>query len=126
MKRDNLPRASHTYEPAVSIGTPPFTGTKVAEGTFGIGALNALFTTPTTLGTDLKLSDEVMGWGGDRYVVFDTPEKRTCFRLDVAMDTEKDRLELKGQLQTFADSVSARVSEPTRDRLRLESCNTSG
>ncbi len=112
-------------EPAVSIATPPFTGTKLGEGTFGIGALNALFTTPTSLSADLKLSDAVMGWGGDRYVVFDSPEKRTCFRLDVAMDSEKDRLELKGQLQTFADSVSARVSEPAKDRLRLESCSTS-
>ncbi len=109
-------------ERAISVATPPFDGTKVVEGVFGVGGLNALFTTPRTMSSDFKVSDAVEGWGGDRYVVFTTPDKRTCLRLDVAMDTDKDRLELKQQLEGFAESNSANVSEPATDRLRLDSC----
>lgn len=111
-----------TRERAVPVSTPPFQGAKLVEGVLGIGSLNALLTTPQTIAEDFKLSEAAKGWGGDRYVVFTTSDKRTCFRLDIAMDTEKDRIELRDRLQVFAESNVSKVSEPAKDRLRLDSC----
>ncbi len=110
-------------EPAKNVAMPSFSGTKLSEGVLGIGGINALLTTPASFTSDLALSSASQGWGGDRYVVFTSEDKRTCFRLDVAMDTDKDLDELKTALDELASDTDAKVSEPKPGIVRFDSCD---
>jgi hypothetical protein len=110
-------------ELAKVVPIPSFSGTKLSDGVFGIGGINALLMTPSTFGTDLSLSDAAKGWGGDHYVVFVAKDKRTCFRLDASMDTTKDLEELRAALDQLASDFNGKVSAVNAGTVRFESCD---
>jgi hypothetical protein len=110
-------------ESAKSVPIPPFSGSKLSEGVLGIGGINALLTTPASFGPDMTLSSASKGWGGDHFVVFKGDDKRTCFRLDVRMDTDKDLGELKSALSQLASDIDAKVSTPSSEIVRFDSCD---
>jgi hypothetical protein len=110
-------------EPAIPVARPPFSGTKLSEGVFGVGGLNALLSTPASFGGELQLSSDVVGWGGDRYVVYQRTDKRTCLRLDVAMDSPEDLKELQAALQDPAELSSGTVTLAKPDLIRFDSCD---
>jgi hypothetical protein len=110
-------------EAAKVIPVPTFSGTKITEGVLGVGGLNALLTTPQNFGGD-SLSSAAKGWGGDHFVVFKGKDKRTCFRLDVSMDTAEDLGELKDALTEFGSELNGKVSEPQAGLLRFDSCDS--
>lgn len=67
---------------------------------------------------------EVKGWGGDRYVVWDdTDGSGVCVRVDWAMDSSDALAELQRRVgERVIGDPSARVEQPSSDRLRLTRC----
>lgn len=65
--------------------------------------------------------DTASGWGGDALTVYRDSGDRECLRWTIAMDTPRDRKELRAGLDQWAAGVGAAISE-IGDWLRIDRC----
>ncbi len=108
----------------VPVPAVPAGATVLDRGVVGAASLDALLATRETL-TDVDRIDAAAdGWGGDAYVVW-RAGARVCMRMDVVMDTPKDRTELRAALGRFAAPLTdAKLEDRAGGVLRLTSCGT--
>lgn len=101
-------------EPEVKVDAPKPHGTVVDRGELGEYGLQLV------LGGALdpaEVNTAAAGWGGDRYVTWRTgsgPRRRDHFAATIAMDTERDAIELAAAFDGW--SRNHRTAHATRDR----------
>ncbi|MGI9597783.1 MAG: hypothetical protein ACR2QK_16585, partial [Acidimicrobiales bacterium] len=99
----------------VDVERPPADGRVLADGTMGELLLRVWFG-----------PQAAVGWGGDRYVVWESGP-HTCVTVDLAADTSSDLAEMMGAAQRWADlRPEDRTVEPLdsvdRALLRVSGC----
>ena len=65
--------------------------------------------------------DTASGWGGDALSVYRDSGGRACLRWIIAMDTPRDRKELRAGLDQWAAGVGADISD-VGDWFRIDRC----
>ena len=99
----------------VDVPVPDVDGEVLWQGTGGQALLEAI--TVAVGGTP----DTASGWGGDALSVYRDSGGRECLRWIIAMDTPRDRKELRAGLDQWAAGVGAGISD-VGDWLRIDRC----
>ena len=106
-------------EPVVAVPRPEAEGPVLDEGLYGRSSLE--LTLEPVLGTE-DAARAAEGWGGDRYVVWDAGEGRTCVRARFVMDDDDELAELTRELRAWAGELGAEV-EPDARSVQFTSCS---
>ena len=110
-------RDSVTY-----VLTPPYEGTEITNGTIGEQTLIELLSADLDPATARAAAQ---GWGGDHYVLYSTGSE-TCARMDFALDSNDDTLELLVAFTKWgAHQHEVTITQIERQRLRVTTCGPS-
>ena len=99
----------------VDVPFPDVDGEILWQGSGGQALIEAI--TVAVGGT----ADTASGWGGDALSVYRDSGGRECLRWTIAMDTPRDREELRADLDRWAAGVGADISE-IGDWFRIDRC----
>ena len=114
------PRTFLDREPPHIVEAPAADGEIVDEGTLGQIMLQLLLEQVGIFGAQAE--DAASGWGGDRYVTWNTGDRRSCIRVNVTMDSNQDLLELTNALQSWTRAHGSASLAVVADRLTLDAC----
>ena len=109
------PDAYRTGEPAIDVPAPPADGEVVDSHVMGEVGLQWW----------LESAEQAEGWGGDRYVTWDSGTG-VCTRVDLVMDTDADLAEVRRGFEEWAEAADRRTVEAVevvgRPGLRITGC----
>jgi len=107
-------------EPARAPGDPIADGEVIDDGVIGQFGLELMFKN-AGLAPD-RAAEAASGWGGDRYVAWQTGDRRTCLRTNLVMDNTNDLADVTRALQTWASSHGSASVTTQNDEISFTAC----